>query len=256
MDRLELIRQIVATERPPIASDTPVQRRTALDYPGLRPQAFYDPGEFAWTGGPRTAFDTLREELHACLERRTGFEPAYPGFADVGRWAALWFYLYGTRYESNCSVFPKTTQLIERIPRLAGWACYSAVDPESHIAPHCGVTNAKLRLHCALQAEPGSKIRVQQDCYEWREGEIMIFDDSLVPEVWGGGHRPRIVLSLDFYHPDLTDAEVDFLRAFESTPSPLLKGISLRSKYRQIHRSFSRHPNARDADWVYGHAAS
>lgn len=251
-ERLEIVKTVVAGERPALASTNPYQRPSVLYYPALRAQTLYDCSEFGWTSRLREAFGVIRDELRRCLERRTGFEPAYPAYSDDGKWATLWYYLYGQRYDQNCALFPKTVEVIESITGLAGWACYSAVAPGSHIRPHCGATNAKLRLHYAIQAEPGSFMRVAETYYEWREGEIMIFDDSFEHEVWASGTGPRIVLIVDFYHPDLCDREVEFLRAFEATPSPLLNGKSLRSRYQDIHQSFAVHPNAQDADWVYG----
>lgn len=41
----------------------------------------------------------------------------------------------------------------------------------------------------------------------WREGEIIIFDDSFEHEVWHNGTESRIVLIVDVWHPELTDNE-------------------------------------------------
>ncbi len=43
----------------------------------------------------------------------------------------------------------------------------------------------------------------------------MIFDDSFNHESWHDGDKTRINLILDFWHPDLTNAEVKFFKLFQ-----------------------------------------
>ena len=38
-----------------------------------------------------------------------------------------------------------------------------------------------------------------------------MFDDSLEHEAWNHTTEPRIVLIIDFWHPDLTPAEIAYL---------------------------------------------
>nr|CAD7438769.1 unnamed protein product [Timema bartmani] len=41
----------------------------------------------------------------------------------------------------------------------------------------------------------------------WKEGKILIFDDSFEHEVWHNGSTMRLVLIIDVWHPELTDQE-------------------------------------------------
>jgi len=248
LDRLEMLRAIINGKTPPVQSPDPAQR-PLLYVPDLPSQAFHDAAAFPWTAQWRESFASIAAELGDCLERREGFVPIFPGYADAGSWAGLWFLLYGERYAGNCTMFPKTMELIEAIPRLAGWAAYSAMPPGSHVRPHCGTTNAKLRMHLAVHADPGSEMRVRDKFYSWSEGNIMVFDDSYEHEVWVRGTRPRIVLICDFYHPDLSDEEVQLLDSFEVNPSPYLKNESLRGRYQRVAKAFSS--DLRDINWLY-----
>ena len=67
----------------------------------------------------------------------------------------------------------------------------------THITPHCGMSNAKLRVHVGLRvpaaADGGrgegeelakSGLRVGSEVREWVEGEALVFDDSFEHEVW------------------------------------------------------------------------
>jgi hypothetical protein len=251
MERLAVARSVVSGTIPPIRSSDPAQRPTALFYPGLLSKRFYDPDAFPWVAGLRSAFPSISAELRHNLRMRRGFETIFPAYSDAGKWAGLWFHFYGQRDDANCEAFPKTMEAIQKIPRMAGWACYSALAPDSHVKAHCGATNAKLRLHFSIRADEGSRMRVVDEVYEWRQGDIMIFDDSYEHEVWVAGRSPRIVLIVDFYHPDLSDEEVEFLTEFERTPSPLLRNESLRSGYAKTAAKFASDSRATSAEWVY-----
>lgn len=41
----------------------------------------------------------------------------------------------------------------------------------------------------------------------WQEGKFLIFDDSFEHEVWHEGEGLRLVLIVDFWHPDLTEQQ-------------------------------------------------
>lgn len=41
----------------------------------------------------------------------------------------------------------------------------------------------------------------------WKEGDWIIFDDSFEHEVWHNGTSLRMVLIVDFWHPELTTDE-------------------------------------------------
>ena len=247
MTRSELAKAIISGDLPPLASEEPWQRPTFY-YPKLAAKAFYDPAEFPWTKRLKEAFSDIVRETTACLKLGRGFEPVFPKYADGGRWATLWFSLYGQRYADNCALFPLTMNALEAVPAPAGWAALSALEPGSHVRPHCGVTNAKLRLHYAICAERGSRLRVGSRFYEWSSGEMMIFDDSYEHEVWVSGTHPRIVMIVDFYHPDLSPDEVALMRRFEAEPSKLMRGRSLMAAYQDAGRGSSC---IGDAGWVY-----
>lgn len=246
-ERLTRAKAIVEGAAPPVHSQNPLQRPTFY-YPDLSNRSQYDPDDFSWSRNLRASFGTVWQELRQALLERRGFEPIFPKHTDAGAWAGLWLHFYGQRFDDNCAAFPQTTSLILGIPRLAGWAMFSAMSPGSHVNAHCGVTNAKLRIHMALRVEDGCRMRVGTDWHEWKAGEVYIFDDSVEHEVWVCGTGPRIVFILDVYHPDLSDSEVEFLQRFEAEPSPLLKGESLRSLY---NRRESSRAGVGSTDWLY-----
>ena len=82
-------------------------------------------------------------------------------------------------------------------------------------------TQHKWRLHLGVLVPLNSSLRVgglgdeyesvaAKTCTaparkEWREGKVLVFDDSYEHEVFHGGLGPRVVLIVDVWHPQLTD---------------------------------------------------
>jgi aspartyl/asparaginyl beta-hydroxylase (cupin superfamily) len=68
-----------------------------------------------------------------------------------------------------------------------------------------------------LVVPPGCGIRVGDETREWREGELLIFDDSVEHEAWNRGEGVRTVLLFEVWRPEVTDEERDQLtRLFEA----------------------------------------
>ena len=77
------------------------------------------------------------------------------------------------------------------------------------IDEHCGSTNARLRIHLSLST-PDVLVsvlvmRVGGEERGWKEGEAIVFDDSLPHSVWNRtDEESRLVLIFDIWHPQLT----------------------------------------------------
>jgi aspartate beta-hydroxylase len=84
---------------------------------------------------------------------------------------------------------------------------FSVMSPGIHVWPHVGPTNCRIRTHLGLVVPEGPVIRVMNETRTWKEGEFIIFDDSFEHEVWHEGSELRLVLIIDFWHPELTEAE-------------------------------------------------
>ncbi len=46
-------------------------------------------------------------------------------------------------------------------------------------------------------------MRVGNETRMWQEGRCLIFDDSWEHEVWNDSNSDRVVLLVNFWHPDL-----------------------------------------------------
>ena len=96
---------------------------------------------------------------------------------------------------------------------------FSLLESTTHIIPHSGPNNHKLRQHLGLDVtsvdlrnagEYVSRMRVANDYVTWINGEFTIFDDSSDHEVWHfhPKKRSRLVLIIDILHHRLSECEI------------------------------------------------
>jgi aspartate beta-hydroxylase len=183
--------------------------------PGLTAKPFWDAKQFSWTAQLDANFEAIREELNRLRDRPSfGLEPE-ADLVDTGVWAQFDFYIEGRKLETNCAMCPKTTAVLESIEeaRDSDLMLFSAHAPGTHVRPHCGPHNARLRCHFGLLVPPGCRIRVGEEIRTWKEGACLVFDDSFEHEVWNDGDETRVVLLLDVWHPEVTAIEKMAIRA-------------------------------------------
>uniref|UniRef100_A0A7M5X3A4 Aspartyl/asparaginy/proline hydroxylase domain-containing protein n=1 Tax=Clytia hemisphaerica TaxID=252671 RepID=A0A7M5X3A4_9CNID len=133
-------------------------------------------------------------------------------------WSKFYFLNQGAvQNEEEC---PQSNNILNRCQNLMtdclfGYQFFSILNPGSKIDPHTGPTNVRLRCHVSLQipvANPKSlNMNVNGVKVTWKDDEVILFDDSFQHHVVynskGNSGVPRVVLLLDFWHPDLTEAE-------------------------------------------------
>jgi aspartate beta-hydroxylase len=195
----------------------PDPRQQAVNhYPGLTAKPWHDPADFEWTRRLPESFEAIRDEAMALMDAGAfTLNPLSPDFArDTGKWNELRLYNRGNKYLSNCALCPATTSLVESIPgaTTAGSVFLASMTPGTHIRPHFGFHNARIRCHLPISVPDGCAMRVAEETRTWVEGEWLIFDDSFEHELWNRGDRERLVLILDVWHPDLTPSEIVAIR--------------------------------------------
>jgi aspartate beta-hydroxylase len=205
----------------------PRQRPAFLYFPGIPSRTFYPRERFPAHERLEAAAGTIREELGAVLAHaQEDFVPflGAPSEAAVagglldasgGRaaaWDAFFFHRHGVRHDAQCLRCPRTSALLDsmRLVRIHGHApetLYSVLRAGTHILPHRGVTNTRLVTHLPLIVPPDCALRVGGETHAWREGRCVTFDDTFEHEAWNRSDRDRVVLILDSWNPDLSEAE-------------------------------------------------
>jgi hypothetical protein len=64
----------------------------------------------------------------------------------------------------------------------------------------------------AAPPQSGCRPEVNGESRTWGNGQCVIFDDFMAHEVWNESDDERIVLVVDLWHPNLTDAEIELLK--------------------------------------------
>ena len=199
----------------------PLQDPELYFWPGLESRPFHD-GDISWISELEAAYPVIRAELTGLLDAKIAFTPYAQGTDaryrqkkfDLEEGSDRWsiYDLLKPAAESNC---PKTVGLLQRWFRAElgepVTAQFSALRAGAHIPPHCGVSNVFLTAHLGLIVPPGCRLRVGNEIRTWSEGRGLVFDDSFEHEVWNEGDSMRIVFIARFYHPALTEPEIEAL---------------------------------------------
>ncbi|XP_021695441.1 aspartyl/asparaginyl beta-hydroxylase isoform X4 [Aedes aegypti] len=156
-----------------------------------------------WTG--------IRDEGLKLLNSAGNFKDEAENLRDTGDWKQFELFFRGYRIDKNCAKAPLTCRLVEQFTAARsckrGQVKFSVMHPGTHVWPHCGPTNCRIRAHLGLKVPSGTFIRVAEETRSWENGKWLIFDDSFEHEVWHNGTSTRLVLIVDFWHPDLTESQ-------------------------------------------------
>jgi aspartyl/asparaginyl beta-hydroxylase (cupin superfamily) len=184
---------------------------------GLTAKPFHDPRDFPWTRVLEEGVADIRNELHE-VQRR--FErAAYDTDRNVKTWRAFYFYLQGRPNQKNLDACPRTKEILQQIPLNKLHVCFSAIEPGGLLQPHTGPTNTSLTAHLGLENCDGAAIWVASHQQPYREGKVLIFDDSFVHWVEHTGQKIRYTLMITFWHPELNALERTLMAALvASTP--------------------------------------
>ena len=222
--RVERSLAIYLLEEPANIPD-PRQKPKFLYFPDIASQPYYPREHFPWLQTLEAATDTVRDELRAVMSQGQSFEaflgPPSPqgtrGMLDSSSdrepaWDAYFFHRHGQRHEEHYARCPQTSALLDALPLVrirdhAPEALFSVLSPGTHILPHTGVTNTRLVTHLPLIVPPDCAIRVGGEEHIWQEGRCVTFDDTWEHEAWNRSEEVRVVLILDSWHPDLSEAE-------------------------------------------------
>ncbi|XP_017960963.1 aspartyl/asparaginyl beta-hydroxylase isoform X5 [Drosophila navojoa] len=190
-----------------------VYQRSLYNVPRLRAKPFWqiaDTDQAQELKQLQQNWRSIRNEALALLNVEGNFQLEAEQLRDTGNWQQFELYARGQRLHRNCQRAPITCALLEKLPAASGCRRgqikFSAMHAQTHVWPHCGPTNCRLRAHLTLVApEPHlTSLRVAEQERTWHEGDLFIFDDSFEHEVWHNGTQLRLVLILDLWHPDLT----------------------------------------------------
>lgn len=203
----------------------PRQRPKFLYFPDLCEGPYHDPMLLPWAPTLRDAWRGIRAEAEALLAQDRDFESFLglkPGQSREGyiggsnpnaAWDAYFFYRRGQRFDAHHEACPFTSSVLDsvelcRVGHQAPEVCFSVIRPQSTIMAHHGVTNTRMVMHLPLIVPKQCALNiVDGEAHSWREGELMMFDDTFQHEAWNRSDEPRLILLMDCWNPYLTEPE-------------------------------------------------
>jgi beta-hydroxylase len=185
-------------------------------FAGLSSKPWHDRADFNWLPAFVDATDKILAEAEAIMKSH---DDRIEMYHYVGLDGDFWrSFKLATRHEeisANLALCPTTAALLRTIPGYPSFrdAMFSILGPGGVIKSHRDVSNVFLTLHLPLIAPGNGYIEVGGIRREWRKGEPLIFDSSYNHQAANFSDRTRVVLLVDFPHPDLTAAERAWVRA-------------------------------------------
>jgi hypothetical protein len=180
----------------------------------LASKPWYEAADFPWVLELERNFRDILAEALSVLNNRQDFGAYdYPG-VNQGGWKSFSFVSQGKENVQNLARCPKTAAALQRVPRYPHFrdAMLSLLEPRRDIPPHQDYHNVHLTCHLGLRVPKDTGIRVAGIERPWKEGKCLVFDSSYTHTAWNHGDANRLVLLIDFLHPEINDAEFAWLQ--------------------------------------------
>ncbi|WP_345294441.1 aspartyl/asparaginyl beta-hydroxylase domain-containing protein [Luteimonas vadosa] len=201
-----------------------LQRPGGYFYPGLPQRRYYERAEFDWAPAIESMAPLMLKELSELQAAESdAFSPYmisdttrprhdFHGLVDNPEWSTLYLWQDGRPVDRHVAHCPQTFDAITRldlpyITRRAPSILFSRLSPGARIPAHAGVLNTRLICHLPLIVPPGCGFRVGGETRQWRQGELLAFDDTVEHEAWNEGQSERILLIFDVWRPELDASE-------------------------------------------------
>lgn len=212
---------------------------------GLTAQPFWDvasmPELFPWAKKLEENASIIQEEFEAKLAASDKYasDSVWQNEVMGKGWSAIRLQRLGVWNMENCNEFPRTTELLRSldIPLAVRGVCFAKQSPGSGVQPHSDGRNFILTSHLGLKVPEGCWIKVGDEEKGWEEGKLTTLDTSFTHSTGNPSNFDRHVLIIDFWHPELSEAEraalefvYDLRNKFESGQVPFRRPRSAESE--------------------------
>lgn len=205
-------------------ADVHYQQPRRFYFPALPQIQFYEREDYDWAESVEAATEAIRNELQNVLTDASRFSPYLESdgthlspsgtdLVDNDDWGAYYLWHYGDKNAEAETLCPTAFKALEAVPQpdipgQAPIALFSRLKGNTRIPPHNGMVNTRLICHLPLIVpENCGAIRVGNEARPWVEGELLIFDDSMLHEAWNDSDSERVVLLFDIWRPEFTAEE-------------------------------------------------
>lgn len=185
---------------------------------GLTSVCFHDTSKWDWAIGLEKHYQEIVGELKAYNQVHNIVETSLEDNAlwlsarnsDAAKtygpqWKTLALQDRGVWDDENVLHFPKTVELIKTLNVPSCEAFFAKQAPKSGIAPHSDKNNFIITSHLGLDVPEGECwINVGNERHYWKNGKTAAFDTSIIHSTQNLSDKPRYVLMIRFWHPELS----------------------------------------------------
>src|SRR5687768_10792495 len=159
-------------------------------YEGSEP-FFYDTEKIEVAQALEKNYATIKNELKILWENRgEGQMKVYGDDAlqiPPKTWSKMVFKVWGIKNKKVCEKFPATYSLMKKFPGVTS-SFVTKTSAHSVIRPHCGETNATIRIHLGLHVKDEDPqvcgMQVGNEIVSWKNGKTFAFLDAHYHHVW------------------------------------------------------------------------
>lgn len=175
-------------------------------------KAVLDPGDFPELDVLRQNWQTIRDEGLELVRQDYFDATKRPGTAshyDLGfrtffkyGWSRFYLKWYGYTHHSAERLCPRTLELLQDVPTVHG-AMFTLLPPGGQLTRHADPIAVSLRYHLGL-ATPNSDacfINVDGKNLSWRDGQVLMFDETYLHYVRNDSDADRLILMCDVKRP-------------------------------------------------------
>eukprot|EP00347_Sterkiella_histriomuscorum_P006369 403353023 len=194
-------------------------------FPGISSKPWYDAKEFPFTKYLEENYKTIREEYQQKSqqiekEAQEGFEVDPFHRTKEGVCLKFPFIRNGHYNQQFQKMMPKTNEILLELTKRGDGpminvplssSYVSIMKPVTALNNHYGPSNIRLRVHLPLVLPDNDEacfIRVGGQVKFWKEGEVIVFDDTYEHESCNlSDIHDRALLIFDIWHPEITPQE-------------------------------------------------
>lgn len=192
--------------------------------PGLAVKEFWNTDDFDWCQKLKSKYPRILDEflsVTADMDKliaqgnniwQGALTDDASGYGEG--WRTLVLMNRGMWDPINVNLFPVTSKAVAETPAVEVF--FASMKPNTAIKPHSDFTNFVLTSHLALDipysGQNKCRLTIGDTVREWINGEIMMFDTSIMHEAVNESDQMRYILMLRVWHPDLTNIEREALQ--------------------------------------------
>ena len=168
---------------------------------------YLDPADFPELAPLQANWQTIRDEA---LQLYSGGRiTVATGYNDVGfnsffktGWTRFYLTWYGESLPSALAACPQTMALLQSIPSIKA-AMFAVLPPGATLPRHRDPYAGSLRYHLGLRTanSPACYIDVDGERRHWRDGEVLMFDETFIHFARNDTDVQRVILFCDVERP-------------------------------------------------------